>query len=88
MKPAIAVIAALAAIAFAGPALAAGPVHTACKDDIAKFCAEKGQKHGATRACLDANKDKVSEGCRTVLEQHSPGQNKMQNKEKSAAPDE
>lgn len=47
-----------------------GPVATACKDDIPKFCA--GKEHGppehAVRLCLDANKDKVSPACKEALQ--------------------
>jgi hypothetical protein len=47
-----------------------GPVSTACKDDIPKYCA--GKKHGPpsdeVRVCLEANKDKVSTACKQALE--------------------
>ena len=63
-----------AAIALAGlmtvAAAQSGPVATACKDDIPKFCA--GKEHGppehAVRTCLEANKDKVSAVCKEALE--------------------
>jgi hypothetical protein len=45
-----------------------GPVATACKDEIPKLCAGKEHGHGEVRACLEANKDKVSAACKTALE--------------------
>jgi hypothetical protein len=47
-----------------------GPVATACKDDIQKYCADKehGPPEHAVRICLEANKDKVSSACRNALE--------------------
>jgi hypothetical protein len=55
-----------------------GPVATACKDDIPKYCA--GKKHGPpedeVRVCLEANKDKVSAGCKTALETTGGGRDR------------
>jgi hypothetical protein len=52
-----------------------GPVATACKDDITKYCA--GKKHGPpedeVRVCLEANKDKVSTACKQALESTGGG---------------
>jgi hypothetical protein len=45
-----------------------GPVGSACIDDIQKFCAGMEHGQGQVRACLEANKDQVSAGCRTALE--------------------
>jgi Cysteine rich repeat len=45
-----------------------GPVASACKDDIPKFCAGKEHGQGEVRACLEAHKDKVSAACKTALE--------------------
>lgn len=45
-----------------------GPVATACADEISKLCADKEHGQGEVRACLEANKDKVSEACKTALE--------------------
>ena len=50
-----------------------GPVATACADEIAKFCADKEHGQGEVRACLEANKDKASEACKTALETTGPG---------------
>lgn len=49
-----------------------GPVATACKDDIPKFCAGKEHGQGEVRACLEANKDKVSAACKAALETTGP----------------
>lgn len=59
-------LAALVAAASAQPGH--GPVATACVDDIAQFCAGKEHGQGEVRACLEANKDKVSAACKTALE--------------------
>ncbi|HMN37681.1 MAG TPA: cysteine rich repeat-containing protein [Hyphomicrobium sp.] len=67
------------ALAFATVATATaagaqgGPVATACKDDIAKYCAGKEHGQGEVRACLEANKDKVSAACKTALDTTGPG---------------
>ena len=53
-----------------------GPVATACKDDIPKFCAGKEHGQGEVRACLEANKDKVSASCKTALDTTGTGQGK------------
>lgn len=72
MKLVNATLAAAVGLASSMTAAAAqsGPVATACKDDIPKFCA--GKEHGppehAVRLCLDANKDKVSPACKEALQ--------------------
>jgi hypothetical protein len=60
----------------------AGPVGTQCKADIAKFCA--GAQHGsmAARACLDANRDKVSDGCRRALDTTGGGRGQGRNRQR------
>ena len=45
-----------------------GPVAVACKDDIPKYCAGKEHGQGEVRACLEANKEKVSPACKTALD--------------------
>lgn len=45
-----------------------GAVAKACADDIAKMCADKEQGSGQVRACVAANKDKVSAACKTALD--------------------
>jgi hypothetical protein len=54
-------------------ALAQGPVATACKDDIPKLCAGKEHGQGEVRACIEANKDKVSAACKAALDSTGPG---------------
>lgn len=44
-----------------------GPVITQCKADLAKYCAGKAHD-GTARACLEANKAKVSAACKTALD--------------------
>ena len=72
MKLVNAALAAAVGLAGSMTAVAAqsGPVATACKDDIPKFCA--GKEHGppehAVRLCLETNKDKVSPACKEALE--------------------
>ena len=83
-----AIVLAIAAIAFAAPSVAAtqtGPVATACKDDIAQYCA--GKPHtGETRACLEANKDKVSPECKSALETTGHGKRMGKGKGKGKGP--
>ena len=74
----------MAAAAVAGFAVAAvadeGPVATPCKADVASFCADKPHGTGQVRACLDANKEKVSAECKSALESHSPGGGRKKDK--------
>ncbi|MDE1935721.1 cysteine rich repeat-containing protein [Bradyrhizobium sp.] len=56
------------------PALSqSGPVATQCAKDIETYCAGKGHGSGQTRACLQANRDKVSAECRQALDTTGPG---------------
>jgi len=65
----LAALAAIAAMIGAGAAAAQnGPVATACKDELAKLCAGKAHANREARACLEANKDKVSAACKTALD--------------------
>ena len=70
-----------AALAFASVILllAAGSAATAqsgpspqeqmaCRSDAGKFCAEHVGKPPQMNACLRANKEKLSDGCRKVVE--------------------
>ncbi len=50
-----------------------GPVAASCGDEIAKLCAGKEHGGGAVRACLEANKDKVSAACKAALDTTGPG---------------
>ncbi len=68
------VAASIAAVALATGAFAQqGPVATACQEEMAKFCAGKQHGQGEMRACLEANKDKASEACKTALDTTGPG---------------
>jgi hypothetical protein len=76
MSPVIRAIAgsAILAVTLATGALAQqGPVATACKDEISKFCAGKEHGQGEVRACLESNKDKVSAACKDALDSTGPG---------------
>jgi hypothetical protein len=42
----------------------------ACRSDAGKFCAEHIGKPPQMNACLRANKEKLSDGCRKVVESH------------------
>ena len=42
----------------------------ACRSDAGKFCAEHIGKPPQMNACLRANKAKLSDGCRKVVESH------------------
>jgi hypothetical protein len=42
----------------------------ACRSDAGKFCAEHVGKPPQMNACLRANKEKLSDGCRKVVESH------------------
>ncbi|HEY0266175.1 MAG TPA: hypothetical protein VGC16_05440 [Rhizomicrobium sp.] len=63
----------LAAALFAGSAAAfaqdapppGGGRMAACRDDMQKFCADKTGPD--RRACMMANKDKLSDGCKSAL---------------------
>ena len=59
--------AALAAVAT-GPALAQGAPQgggmAACREDAQKFCADKTGPD--RRACMEANKDKLSDACKAA----------------------
>jgi hypothetical protein len=67
-------LAALTAVAFVSTAFAQqGPVAMSCKDDIAKYCADKEHGKGEVRACLEANKNKVTDQCKAALDTTGPG---------------
>jgi hypothetical protein len=72
-------IAAAVLATFASPGLAqgtgAGPVGQQCSKDIKTFCA--GLRHGSAeiRACLEANRQKVSPACRRALDGTGGGRN-------------
>ena len=50
----------------------AGGRMMACRDDAQKFCSDK---HGPDRrACMQANKDKLSDGCKAAMAARANGQ--------------
>lgn len=67
----------IAAAAFlAAPATASaqrGPVAAACAADIQTYCKGIPHVNRAVRNCLEANKDKVGESCRQMLNTTGPG---------------
>ena len=72
--PAAAAIALILSLAAGSPAQAqSGPTpqeQMACRSDAGKFCAEHVGKPPQMNACLRANKAKLSDGCRKVVESH------------------
>lgn len=62
---------ALLSIAAAAPALAQdgrGPVGTICAKDIESHCSGLAHGSGEVRACLERNRDKLSQDCKTALD--------------------
>ena len=53
-------------------------IRRACVEDMTKLCAGKSHRRGEMRACLVANKEKASAGCREALETAGPGMGKGQ----------
>ena len=53
--------------AMSGPR---GPMMAACKDDMAKFCADKTGPD--RRQCMTANNDKLSAGCKSAMASMRP----------------
>jgi cysteine rich repeat protein len=61
----------LTATAFLPASAQSGPTlqeQMACRSDAGKYCAEHVGKPPQMNACLRANKDKLSESCRKVVE--------------------
>jgi hypothetical protein len=58
-----------------------GPVGRMCAGELAKYCA--GVPHGAgqARACLEANRDKVSANCRWALDNTGAGRGMGRNRQ-------
>ena len=64
-------VALLTATAFLPASAQSGPSpqeQMACRGDAGKFCAEHVGKPQEMNACLRANKAKLSDGCRKVVE--------------------
>lgn len=57
-----------------------GPVSVKCKDEIAKFCADKSHVMGEVRSCLEAKKDELSSACKEALESTGPGKGRGRGK--------
>ena len=57
--------------AYASAAMAQGTPQqrAACRPDVGKFCKGKGDDPGVILACLEDNKDKISQKCRNVIEE-------------------
>jgi hypothetical protein len=76
MMKSISVTAATLILSLAAGSLAqaqSGPTpqeQMACRSDAGKFCAEHIGKPPQMNACLRANKPKLSDGCRKVIESH------------------
>lgn len=60
------VLSATATAAFAHPAGGAA-VREACRADVAALCQGIQPGGGRIRACLRANKDRLSEGCKSAI---------------------
>jgi hypothetical protein len=43
----------------------------ACRPDVVKFCKGKGEDPGVLLACLEDNKEKISDKCRKVIDDKS-----------------
>ena len=54
-----------------GAMTGAGPM-AACRDDMQKFCADKMGPD--RRACMEANKDKLSDACKAARAARAAGQ--------------
>lgn len=50
-----------------------GPAEQSCEAELTKHCADKPHQRGEARACLEANRDKLSEACRHALDTTGPG---------------
>jgi hypothetical protein len=66
-------LAALSTFGVVEPAMAQHErIATACKEDIAKYCADKRRGTGEVLTCLKANKDKISQRCKNALQYTGP----------------
>jgi hypothetical protein len=64
-------VVAIALSALSASAFAQGTPQqrAACRPDVGKFCKGKGEDPGVILECLEANKEKISEKCRKVIEE-------------------
>jgi hypothetical protein len=67
---AAALLTASASVAFAQPP--AGGGMAACREDAQKFCSDKTGPD--RRACMEANKDKLSDACKAARAARANGQ--------------
>jgi hypothetical protein len=51
-----------------GGGVGTGPVGTICDKDIKTYCSDLKHGAGAVRSCLEENRAKVSQDCRTALD--------------------
>ncbi len=65
---AITVGALIVVASVASAAAQMGPVATACKTDISKFCVGKSHGRGEVRHCLQSHYAKVSAACKHALD--------------------
>jgi hypothetical protein len=72
---AVALLVSYAAFAQGTPAQRA-----ACRPDVTKFCKGKTEDPGMILACLESNKDKISEKCRVVISAAEPPAEKKEEK--------
>lgn len=73
MKKLIVIIAAFSFLSAYSQAAETGPVATACKTEIEKYCADKEHVAKGVRSCLESKKSDLSEECQSVLENTGPG---------------
>jgi hypothetical protein len=69
---AAALLTATGALAQTPPAGGGGGGMAACRDDAQKFCSDKTGPD--RRACMEANKDKLSDACKAARAARAAGQ--------------
>lgn len=78
MYRAIVLATCMAALGSIAPLAAqTGPVASQCATDIQNYCTGKQHGSGQVRACLTANRDKVSAACREALDTTGPGRGRL-----------
>ena len=56
-----------------------GPVVAACQNETEQLCEGKEHGSGAIRACLEANRAKLSTDCKNALDSTGPGRRRNLN---------